>query len=278
MCLGMQFINLAEVLNSCLLGLGYLILYFFLPFFIFFYKPLNSQDLIYLTGTIITHFLYFYFLIAMYKNEEFSKAYPLSRGLGNLLTPIFGISLINEILSKLSIIGILINLSGLILLNINNFSNIKTNIFQNNKILSNKGVNYSILTGLMVTSYSLIDKLGVININPFVYMYLYTNFGVFPLFNLKFLLNKQDVYKGLLSKQKIKQYAMVGIGDTTSYILILYTLTFIEVSYIAPMRNIGIVISFIIGYLFLNERLQFNRITGCLLIFIGIIITGIGIK
>ena len=130
----------------------------------------------------------------------------------------------------------------------------------------------------MVTSYSLIDKLGVININPFVYMYLYTNFGVFPLFNLKFFLNKQNVYKGLLSKQKIKQYAMVGIGDTTSYILILYTLTFIEVSNIAPMRNIGIVISIIIGYLFLNERLQFNRITGCLLIFIGIIITGLGIK
>ena len=47
----------------------------------------------------------------MYKNEEFSKVYPLSRGLGNLLTPIFGISLINEILSKLSIIGILINRS-----------------------------------------------------------------------------------------------------------------------------------------------------------------------
>ena len=130
----------------------------------------------------------------------------------------------------------------------------------------------------MVTSYSLIDKLGVININPFVYMYLYTNFGVFPLFNLKFLLNKQNVYKGLLSKKKIKQYAMVGIGDTTSYILILYTLTFIEVCNIAPMRNIGIVFSFIIGYLFLNERLKINRITGCLLIFVGIIITGIGIK
>ena len=130
----------------------------------------------------------------------------------------------------------------------------------------------------MITSYSLIDKLGVININPFVYMYLYTNFGVFPLMNLNFFLNKQNVYKGLLSKQKIKQYAMVGISDTSSYILILYTLTFVEVSSIAPMRNIGIVISFIIGYVFLNERLQFNRITGCMLIFIGIIITGIGIK
>ena len=52
----------------------------------------------------------------MYKNEEFSKVYPLSRGLGNLLTPIFGITLINELISKLSILGILINLSGLILL------------------------------------------------------------------------------------------------------------------------------------------------------------------
>mgnify|MGYP000350794145 CR=1 FL=1 len=108
---------------------------YLLPLFLIFYKPINIEDLIYLLGTTITHFFYFYFLIAMYKNEEFSKVYPLSRGLGNLLTPIFGISLINELVSKLSIVGILINLSGLILLNINNFSNLKPNLFINNKIL-----------------------------------------------------------------------------------------------------------------------------------------------
>ena len=84
---------------------------YLLPLFLIFYKPINIEDLIYLLGTTITHFFYFYFLIAMYKNEEFSKVYPLSRGLGNLLTPIFGISLINELVSKLSIVGILINLS-----------------------------------------------------------------------------------------------------------------------------------------------------------------------
>ncbi len=251
---------------------------YLLPLFLIFYKPINIEDLIYLLGTTITHFFYFYFLIAMYKNEEFSKVYPLSRGLGNLLTPIFGISLINELVSKLSIVGILINLSGLILLNINNFSNLKPNLFINNKIFTNPGVNYSILTGLMVTSYSLIDKLGVTNINPIVYFYIYSNFGVFFIFNLKFLINKENIYKGLLTKSKIKEYAIVGISDSTSYLLILYSLTFVEVSYIAPMRNIGIVFSFIIGYLFLNERLRINRIIGCLLIFSGIMITGIGIK
>ena len=152
------------------------------------------------------------------------------------------------------------------------------NLFINNKIFTNPGVNYSILTGLMVTSYSLIDKLGVTNINPIVYFYIYSNFGVFFIFNLKFLINKENIYKGLLTKSKIKEYAIVGISDSTSYLLILYSLTFVEVSYIAPMRNIGIVFSFIIGYLFLNERLRINRIIGCLLIFSGIMITGIGIK
>ena len=92
------------------------------------------------------------------------------------------------------------------------------------------------------------------------------------------LRNKENIYKGLLTKSKIKEYAIVGISDSTSYLLILYSLTFVEVSYIAPMRNIGIVFSFIIGYLFLNERLRINRIIGCLLIFSGIMITGIGIK
>jgi uncharacterized membrane protein len=250
---------------------------YLLPLFIIFYESINLKDLIYVTGTTITHFFYFYFLIGMYKNEEFSKVYPLSRGLGNLLTPIFGTSLINELVSKFSIIGILINLSGLIFLNINTFSNLKRNILNKNKTLNNTGVNYSILTGLMVTSYSIIDKLGVININPIVYFYIY-NLGVFVIFNIKFFITKENIYKGLLTKSKIKEYSMVGISDATSYLLILYSLTFVEVSYIAPMRNIGIVFSFIIGYFFLNERMRINRIIGCLLIFSGIMITGIGIK
>ena len=53
----------------------------------------------------------------MYNNEDFSKVYPLSRGLGNLLTPILGVTLIKETISKISMGGILINLAGLLLLN-----------------------------------------------------------------------------------------------------------------------------------------------------------------
>ena len=254
--------------NQLFAGTRVLNLIYLLPFCVYMYEPITLKAWIYVSASGLVHYFYFYFLILMYNNEDFSKVYPLSRGLGNLLTPILGVTLIKETISKISMVGILVNLSGLLLLNTRKTENPK-------KI--NKGTVFSIVTGLTITAYSYIDKLGVEELNPVQYFYSYMLI-TFVIYNFIALIKKETLYTNFLNKKNLFEYSFVGLSDTISYLLILYSLTFTEVSYIAPMRNSGIVISSIIGFVYLNEKFSKIRASGSIVIFIGIIIITIGIK
>jgi drug/metabolite transporter (DMT)-like permease len=95
---------------------------------------------------------------------------------------------------------------------------------------------------------------------------------------LLLLIKKENVYSSILTKKNFIEFSYVGLADSISYLLILYALTFVEVSYISPMRNSGIIISSFMGYFYLSEKLHKLRFYGSILIFIGIILTTIGIK
>jgi drug/metabolite transporter (DMT)-like permease len=254
--------------NQLFAGTRVLNLLYLLPFCIYMYEPISIKGLIYISASGLIHYFYFYFLILMYNNEDFSKVYPLSRGLGNLLTPILGVTLIKETISKISMGGILINLAGLLLLNTRKPGNPKK---------LNKGTIFSIITGITITAYSYIDKLGVEELNPVQYFYSYMLI-TFVIYNFVAVLNKEILYTNFLSKKNLLEYSFVGLSDTFSYLLILYSLTFTEVSYIAPMRNSGIVISSFMGFVYLNEKFNKIRAIGSIVIFIGIIIITIGIE
>ena len=100
----------------------------------------------------------------------------------------------------------------------------------------------------------------------------------FVIYNFVAVLKKETLYTNFLSKKNLLEYSFVGLSDTFSYLLILYSLTFTEVSYIAPMRNSGIVISSLMGFVYLNEKFNKIRAIGSIVIFIGIIIITIGIE
>lgn len=57
-----------------------------------------------------------------------------------------------------------------------------------------------------------------------------------------------------------------------SYVLILSALQISQVSLIAPMREIGVVIGAMFGWFFLREKLEKMRVIGIILIFFGTII------
>ena len=161
-----------------------------------------------------------------------------------------------------------------------NFRNLKALTNHGTKgvqISPSKGVIYSILTGITVTMYSYVDKLGVDEINPVQYFYIYMAI-TFIIYNFNFFLKKENVYSDFFKKKNLFEYSFVGLSDSLSYLLILFTLTFTNLSYVAPMRNSGIVTSSLFGLIYLNEKFYKSRLIGSILIFVGIIIITIGIK
>ena len=269
--------KVAQYPNKLFAGTRFLNLIYLLPICIYFFEPISTKAWVYMITSGIIHYFYFYFLILMYSNEDFSKVYPLSRGLGNLLTPILGVTLINESLGIIPLIGIFANVIWLFMINFRNLKALTNHGTKGVQISPSKGVIYSILTGITVTMYSYVDKLGVDEINPVQYFYIYMAI-TFIIYNFNFFLKKENVYSDFFKKKNLFEYSFVGLSDSLSYLLILFTLTFTNLSYVAPMRNSGIVTSSLFGLIYLNEKFYKSRLIGSILIFVGIIIITIGIK
>ena len=76
--------------------------------------------------------------------------------------------------------------------------------------------------------------------------------------------NITDVFK--------REYSSVIIGAMSTlgaYLLVLFALQTTQVSYVSPLREIGIVMGAIFGYIFLKEKIYKVKIIGILCIIIG---------
>ncbi|MCH7625525.1 MAG: EamA family transporter, partial [Chloroflexi bacterium] len=117
--------------------------------------------------------------------------------------------------------------------------------------------------------YSVWDKEGVQYVHPFLYMYLLTLGGAAALGpRLVILYGRRamaEEWRGAW-----RAILVSGLLTFLAYALVLTALTFTRVSYVAPMREVGIVFAVLLGALFLKERLDAGRLVGSSLILVGL--------
>ena len=66
-----------------------------------------------------------------------------------------------------------------------------------------------------------------------------------------------------------------GILAPVAYIMVLVALTTSQVSYVAPVREVGIVLGALMGVVFLGEGYGRFRLAGSVLIVAGVIVLGL---
>jgi len=217
--------------------------------------------------------LYFIFLGKSYKHGELSFVYPIARGLGIGLIPILGVTILNEEINFLGLISIFSIFVGVLLVG----GNKKSNIFlifqsiQGRQFLKSRAFVYSLLTGLTVSAYSVWDKQGVQYVDPLFYMSsmclgsVVAGIGVYKY-------NYSHVSIKKILRENFLRNLLGALFSFLSYVLILSALQISQVSLIAPMREIGVVIGAMFGWFFLREKLEKMRVIGIILIFFGTII------
>ena len=136
-------------------------------------------------------------------------------------------------------------------------------------IVKNAGTRYAILTGLTIASYAIIDKRGVDHVEPFLYMYFMTlgcAVGLTP-YSLR-----QWGLAGAAREWRANAGPIVAAGILTflAYGLVLTAFSLSRVSYVAPAREVGIVLGVLLGVLFLKEPFGRGRLLGS-----GFIVTGL---
>lgn len=246
-----------------------------LPFAIFYLmtEPPSAIGWVFVLGTVILHIGYFFTLGRAYKHGDMSVVYPVARGLGLALIPVFGVLILNESVSFYAAIGIAAIFAGVIIVGASSPSGLK--IWLHPKaLIADRGVAFAVATGLLIASYSNWDKRGVEYVAPLLYMFtvqLGGSLGILPILKRS--------YSGRDFKQEFQRRWKIAVAggalQFTSYGLVLTAFTLAPVSYVGPFRELAIVFGVLLAAFVLKESVGRTRIVGATAIGLGAIVVAI---
>ena len=259
-------------ITTCLMSLAASLLTLPLAIFLLIGSMPNLNGWLYIFGTIVLHILYFLFLGRAYKYGNLSVVYPVARGLGMLLIPVFGFLLLNELLTFWAAVGVAVILIGIICIGISSKTK-NTGMVGFNPIsaMKNTGILFAILTGITIGSYSILDKQGVVHVNPILYMFFLSLGGGTGMF---LIICREYKMPEFVDGWK-RHWPSIVIGGAlqfTAYSMVLTAFQLSPVSYVGPFRELSIAIGVIMGSLILKEKISKLRAVGATGILAGAIL------
>lgn len=248
------------------------VIYFPLALYVWFtqHPQINLVSLLFILGTALLHITYFLVLQRGYQVGDLSLVYPIARGSGPLLSTVLAIILFRERPSPLALAG-----SGLIILSVFILAGGQKLFHRNKAAKTQKALIYGLVTGFLIATYTLWDKyaVAVLLIPPL--MFDWASNLLRSLFLTPSAYRHWTTVKWHWSKH-LKEILIVAILSPLAYILVLTALRFSPVSYIAPAREVSILIAALMGAKLLKEGDEKRRLSAALLIVLGLIALALG--
>ncbi len=223
-------------------------------------------------GTVILHSLYFVFLGRSYSHADLSLVYPIARGVGPALVPVLGFLVLNETITPPAITGIIIVITGIYI--VYWWGRLRQVIRDPLRLFREVGARYALLTGLVNATQAIWNKVGLRYVDPFLYMYLLAFGGAIVLSPYMFQVHGLKTVRAEWQRNA-KYIVIAGMLMFLAYGLVLMAMQFSRVSYIIPMREVGIVFGVILGTLMLRESFSRGRILGSCIIVLGVVFISI---
>lgn len=244
---GLYFVTLYGLVSSLLM----------LPFALHAWShlsaPLGSLAWAAIVGSALIHAVYSLILQKGYRAADFSLVYPLARGSGPLFAVFGAVLLLGELPTTLGLIGIAAILAGILLIAGLAEARRSTTL--------QAGIFWGSLTGLSIAAYTVLDgwAIKVLGLAPVLYYGL--SLLVRNLMLLPQALRRHDL---LIAEWHAKWRAIVLVGllSPLAYTLILIALTRAPLSYVAPLRELSMLIGVYAGARVLAERLSLSRLLG----------------
>lgn len=227
----------------------------------------STDALIFIVGSAILHLAYFLMLQQGYRIGDLSLVYPLARGTGPMLSTLTAIVIFGERPGPIA-------LGGAVLIGVGTFV-LSGDGARTATADSRRAVAFALLTGAIIASYTLWDKHAVsgLGIPPLFFNWA---LGLGRLITLTpFVLRRKDEVSSIWRDYRREAW-VVAILSPLSYILVLTALAFTPVSYVAPAREIGILIGVLFGARLLAEGHARRRIIAGSAMVVGVIALAIG--
>jgi drug/metabolite transporter (DMT)-like permease len=212
--------------------------------------------------------VYFVLLIEGYRTGDLSLVYPLARGTGPALAVVGAIVIFSERPSALALVGAALVVGGILVMSLSPHALRSAE--------ATRSVAFALATGLCIATYTLWDNEGVSFVTPVVY-----NYGLDlarALLMAPIALATPAARAAVRDVFREQTRAVVGVAVLApgAYIMVLAALRLAPVSYVAPAREVSILIGALLGLRLLGEGDAARRLAGAAAIAAGVSALALG--
>ncbi len=219
----------------------------------------------------LLHGVYGLALVRGYQLGDLSAVYPIARGMGPALIPLAAVLLLDERASVAAGFGIGLVVLGIYAINIQGRS--LRGLTEPLRALKRPAIRVAFLIGALIAAYSLWDKVALDHLSPLTLNQFALSGWLLVLAPLALRSGAGPVRSEW--RDRGGSILVAGVLAPLGYVLVLVALTTSRISYIAPAREVGIVLGAILGVLFLGEGYGAWRILGSILILGGVLTLGL---
>ncbi|WP_299784318.1 DMT family transporter [uncultured Marivita sp.] len=225
---------------------------------------IGLPGLAFIFGSAVLHLGYFLLLQAGYRHGDLSLVYPTARATGPILSTTFAVIWLGEIVSSQMLIGAAIIIFGVLML---------TGGLRPDGQRLTASLGFGLAAGTLIGSYTAWDAYTVATllVPPLLLDYASSVGRILllaPVARRRWNIVRQqwrDHRRGVL---------VIAVFNPLAYILVLYALTFTPVAYVAPIREVSVLLSVLAGSVLLGEGDLRRRLMWAGVILSGVVLLG----
>jgi drug/metabolite transporter (DMT)-like permease len=209
-------------------------------------------------ASVACHLGYELFLMGSYERANFSRAYPIARGVAPLLVSLGGLIFANEHLDALGVVGIFCIVVGVTSLA----------YVRNSTRLDRVGVYWALATGAAIAVYTVVDGLGVRRSHDTL-RYAAVLFVLQSTIWLIAVVLRRG-WRWTNSRRTIGIGLLAGLMSLAAYTVVLYAQTRAPLGIVSALRETGVVWAAAIGVVFFKEGRTRSLVVPALAVVAGI--------
>ena len=217
-------------------------------------------------GSGVIHIVYSLVLQKGYQVGDFAVVYPIARGSGPMLTVVVAVLLLGELPSLTGALSVGAILAGLFV------SADGGRIFRDGGSTQQKrrlGVLWGLLTGLCIAAYTVLDGWAIKALGMSPILFYVVGLIVRSALLAPFALCRRDELREQWRSHRAA-ILTVGLLSPAAYALVLYALQLAPLSYVAPVREISMLIGTLLGARLLKEAVRPTQIVGAAIMLSGV--------
>jgi uncharacterized membrane protein len=234
-------------------------------------KPIEPTGAVLGVASGVVETGYFILLAAAYRRGDLSVVYPIARGTAPILAVAIGVGLLGERLGLAGFVGVALLIVGFLLLQQ------PWRVLRGHRGLD-PSIAFALATGVMIATYSAIDRVGTQSVEPVIYgAILTTTAAILLSVWVRFVAGGGLLAGGPLVARRA---AVGGLLTLSAYLLILFALSVAPLSGVAPLRESATVFAAAWGSVRLGEAVSrgdsVRRIGASVAIVAGALLLAVG--